>query len=122
MLYEPEKLSEAVQEILQSENNTLYASAVSFWEISMKASLGRVAIPETDLSELPEHAMKSGILPADLSVAQCSTYGTLTYVAGHKDLFDRMLIHQCIDLRYVLISSDLVFEKYREFGLILVQN
>jgi PIN domain nuclease of toxin-antitoxin system len=122
MLFEPGKFSDPVREILEDNSNSLFVSAVSFWEINLKARLGKVSLPEPDLAELLDYALKSGVLPVDLTASHCATFSNLPNVTGHKDPFDRMLIHQCIELGYVLISADPLFDKYRDFGLVLIQN
>ncbi len=121
-LFEPVKLSDEVKAIIDDSTNTIYVSAVSYWEITIKSNLGKVQLPNTKPTELLLHATKSGILSLDLTAEQCAGFNTLPYFSKHKDPFDRMIIHQCITLGYILISSDALFELYSDCGLMLLYN
>lgn len=43
-MYDPEQLSKAVVDIVHNENNQIYVSIVSFWEIAIKSSIGKLEI------------------------------------------------------------------------------
>lgn len=122
VLFEPKKLQEEIHEILADTSNTIYVSAVSFWEIAIKSSLGKVQLPKTKPEELIFHANKAGLSTLDLSSEHCAFSGSLAYYENHKDPFDRLLIYQCISLGFVLISADAKFEQYTENGLLLIRN
>ncbi len=43
-LYNPEQLSKAALDIVYNENNQIYVSIVSLWEIAIKSSIGKLEI------------------------------------------------------------------------------
>ena len=115
-------MSSEVRQTIRDTNQQIFVSAVSIWEISLKSGLGKMDLPNTSPAELPQHANNAGIELLDLTCSQASKYFTLQKVVGHRDPFDRMLICQCIDYNYTLISSDAAMAHYLEFGLKLMKN
>ena len=54
-LYNPQWLSKAAVDIVHSEDNQIYVSIVSLWEIVMKSSIGKLKI-KTQWKKLLEYA------------------------------------------------------------------
>lgn len=110
------KLSKKIRETITDPENEIAVSTVSFWEVSLKASIGKLTIKGFSPEDLPAActAMRFTILP--LGATESSTYHRLKG-AYHKDPFDRMLICQAIALDYVLISADSHIKKYTSDGL-----
>ena len=101
---EPERLRNEARTIVEDPATELHVSAVSAWEIAIKAGVGRLRLPGTaqewlsdprhrrDLRELPitfEHAMRAAGLPPH-----------------HRDPFDRMLVAQAQTEGLTLLSAD----------------
>jgi len=84
-IFEPDKLSEA-QEIILNQNNIICVSLISLWEISIKQNIGRLDIPE----EFFEVVSQGGFEMLPLTTSQIEEYRTLPL--HHRDPFDRMLI------------------------------
>ena len=59
-LTEKRKLSSLALKIIENTDNTILVSAISFWEISLKASLNKLDITGFSPEELPDIAIKSG--------------------------------------------------------------
>ena len=102
----PEKLSAQIRTLIIDGRNTVYLSAASVWEISIKRKLGKLKAPDdidkiADLKnfrKLPinfQHAELAGALPE-----------------YHRDPFDRMLIAQATIHSLHLITSDACFKNY----------
>jgi PIN domain nuclease of toxin-antitoxin system len=110
------KISKKVQEVITNPANTVIVSAISFWEVSLKASIGKLHISGAAPQNLPAACLQMGFAVEDLSAEVCSTYHLLqpTY---HKDPFDRMLIWLAIRNSYTLISVDKNVSKYTTEGL-----
>jgi PIN domain nuclease of toxin-antitoxin system len=110
------KISKKVKDIITNPTHRLVVSAVSFWEVSLKTSLGKLAITGFAPNDLPDACMKIGFDIEHLMAAECSTYHQLkaTY---HKDPFDRMLIWHAIRHDYILISADENIKRYATEGL-----
>jgi len=113
------KLSPSVRVILEDPNHQILVSPISFWEISLKYSLGKLELEGVLPEDLPGAcaAMDFDFQPFDANVA-----GTFHYLKGnyHKDPFDRMLIWQAIYLKMPLISKDPVIGMYGSEGLVVV--
>lgn len=119
-LMDPGKLSEHSTRILESSTNEIMLSVLSFWEISLKFSLGKLDLNGVAPAEMPQAAreMRLRVLPVEIEDA--ATYHTLRKTT-HKDPFDRMIVWQCIRRQWPLISSDRLLELYKPQGLILVR-
>ncbi len=110
------KLSARTRDIITNPDFRIVVSAVSFWEISLKTSIGKLEIAGLSPADLPTACTKMGFEIEHLSAGDCSTYHLLqaTY---HKDPFDRMLIWQAIRNNCILISADAEVHKYAREGL-----
>ncbi|MCL2214290.1 MAG: type II toxin-antitoxin system VapC family toxin [Treponema sp.] len=91
-------------------------SAVSLWEIALKCSIGKLKINFMP-SDIPEYCeeMKFSLIPLEPLDAIKSMQ--LPYRNEHKDPFDRMLIYQCINNDYILMSKDTQVKIYKDDGL-----
>jgi PIN domain nuclease of toxin-antitoxin system len=103
----PLKLSKETRKLV--DTSEVYVSAASIWEISIKASLGKLdadpeeilaALEPAGLSILPvlgQHAVKVSQLPP-----------------RHKDPFDRMLVAQAMSEPMILLTNDDALAGYGE--------
>jgi len=89
------KLSKKVKEIITNPDNSIIVSAISFWEVSLKSSLGKLEITGFAAENLPHVCLNMGFEIVTLSAEDSSTYHMLKAVY-QKDPFDRMLIWQAI--------------------------
>lgn len=105
-LNDPKKIRKKAHTIIADRENKVYISSVSFWEIAIKNSLGRINIPRNMLNILSEDALE--ILP--LYPEETLLVTDLPDI--HKDPFDRMLIAQAKFNDLVLITRDRVIPKY----------
>ena len=104
-LFEPENLSTSARRAIENTENEIVISVLSFWEISLKYSLGKLKLTGTEPEKLPVLAEKSGFNIAPLDAKILSTYHKLPR-GEHKDPFDRMLVWFCIQEDLFLISKD----------------
>ncbi|WP_138476433.1 type II toxin-antitoxin system VapC family toxin [Dyadobacter bucti] len=115
-LTEPQKLSHTAQELLADPYQDIVVSAVSFWEIALKFSLGKLDLAGYMPEEFVSASTATGFFFLDLSAEFSSSYHQLA-ASHHKDPFDRMLIWQAITYKYTLISDDEHVKKYQSEGL-----
>lgn len=116
LLFSPKKLSRDYKSIILDANNQVFVSLISFWEISLKFSLGKLQLSNITPDKLPKIVEKSGIKTLDLSAETLSSFYSLPKLK-HKDPFDRMIIWEAITNKCKLISVDKDFEKYKPYGL-----
>jgi PIN domain nuclease of toxin-antitoxin system len=114
--FSPRKLSARARAAVVDSENAVAVSSLSFWELSLKFSLGKITLEGCTPDELPEVArqMSFEILQADAS--DMASFHALPRLA-HKDPFDRMIIWQAIRQGWTLVSKDAAFEAYRDHGL-----
>jgi PIN domain nuclease of toxin-antitoxin system len=110
------KLGKKAEEAILDTNNTIFVSAVSFWEISLKYSLGKLDLVNIAPDDLPHISLEMGFTLLILSPEDAAAYHRLER-SGHNDPFDRMLIWQAIRKNYILISKDAGFKNYAHLGL-----
>lgn len=118
LLFEPKKVPLSKLKILQDGKNTVYISSISFWEISLKFSLGKLFLEGVTPEKLPSLAVQMGLEIIDATADELSCIHQLPNY--HKDPFDRIIIHQAISRKITLVSVDGKFEAYKEHGLMLI--
>ena len=111
------KLSNLVLNILQDNESKLFISAVSFWEIAIKHGIGKIALENFHIQNIPDYCRKLAIEQIPLMPEDAINYSALSFYEKHKDPFDRMLIYQCISGNYTLISKDEKMKYYEDVGL-----
>ena len=107
---EPEKLSSNAHAALENEDNVLYLSDVSIWEMQIKAQLGKLdlKIPLNELIESQQLNNNVEILPIKTEhILRLSSFPF-----HHKDPFDRLLLSQAVCEGLLLASVDSVFDSY----------
>jgi PIN domain nuclease of toxin-antitoxin system len=103
------KLSKKIKNIIEDSNNRCFISIVSYWELSIKYSLGRLDLNST-VEEIFNIIEKSGfdILPITLNhIIQLSKLEHF-----HNDPFDRLIISQSVIENLHLVSNDNYFPAY----------
>jgi PIN domain nuclease of toxin-antitoxin system len=84
----------------------LIVSIVSFWEIAIKQSLGKLTIE----GDIAAEVRRSGIPLLPIELAHVETLRHLPW--HHRDPFDRMLIAQAKAENLAVITSDQHFQAY----------
>lgn len=87
----------------------VFVRIVSFWEISIKLSIGKISLQE-DFNDI-ENRFKStrfNLLPISIK----DTIQLHQLPLHHKDPFDRILIVQAINRSISLVSRDAAFDAY----------
>jgi len=112
----PEKISSKINRVLLVPENSLMVSHISFWEISLKYSVGKLQIQGLTPEDFPRIASETGFELLPLTVDDFSTFHNLKGTA-HRDPFDRMLAWQAIRHDLTLITEDPDFRMYIPLGL-----
>lgn len=87
-------------DLIINENNTLLISVVSYWEIVIKQSLGKIEIPNNFIDLIDNN----GFEWLGLELRHIETLAQLP--PHHNDPFDRLLIAQAKSDNVKLISTD----------------
>jgi len=107
---EPMKLSRAALAALEDENNRLFVSDVSIWEMQIKVQLGKMKLklPLEDLIESQQRDNEVAIL--QITTEHILALDNLPF--HHKDPFDRLLIAQSIVEGFTIVTADSEFPAY----------
>jgi PIN domain nuclease of toxin-antitoxin system len=104
------QLPASVRDKIKDINQPCFLSVASLWEITIKKQLGKLTLNIT-LDVLFEYADRNQI-----EIVQI-TYDHLLALSNlpnhHGDPFDRLIISQAISEKFVLITRDKGFKKYK---------
>jgi PIN domain nuclease of toxin-antitoxin system len=106
------QLSARARRTISSGSNEVHFSAVSAWEIAIKAGLGRLRIGDGDTEQFIAQQVAVngfGVLAIEMSHA----LKTASLPNYHRDPFDRLLIAQAMSEEMALISADRALADYR---------
>ena len=109
-LTEPKRLGKKAKSLLKSKKNQLYLFAASSWEISIKAGLGKLPLPEPPDKYISSRMASLKIVPLD--VKHHHTFIVYQLPLHHRDPFDRILIASAIAENFHLVSADKQFRRY----------
>jgi PIN domain nuclease of toxin-antitoxin system len=90
--------------LLEDPRNDLLVSAVSSWEIAVKYSLGRLALPEPPERYVPERLRRMGAEPIAIEHRHALAVAKLPKL--HRDPFDRLLVAQAGLLDVPIVTAD----------------
>lgn len=110
LVFGSDELSEKAREVFAEPKNEVYLSAASCWEISVKCSLGRLALPGPPGKFIPDQRTQHCIDP--LAISEAATFHLSKLPPYHKDPFDRILICQAIEHSLILLTPDLLITQY----------
>jgi PIN domain nuclease of toxin-antitoxin system len=113
-------LSGPAATLLRDRHNDVFVSVISFWELSLKASLGKLSLSGISPDQIPGYALSLGFTFLPMAADTASTFHQLPKVGKHRDPFDRMLVWQAIREDLVLVSRDRAMSAYEACGLDLV--
>jgi PIN domain nuclease of toxin-antitoxin system len=100
---------------LIDEADAVYVSAVSPWEISIKASHGRIKVDPADLLN-GFHAARFRELPITWMHAAAARSLALR---DHRDPFDRMLVAQALSEPLRLLTADKALAIYGDIVIVV---
>jgi PIN domain nuclease of toxin-antitoxin system len=101
----PSRLPPIARRII--EESDVFVSAASIWEISIKASLGKLAADPRDVLAALEPAGFLALLVSGEHAARVAALPPL-----HRDPFDRMLVAQALSEPMRLLTNDAALAGY----------
>jgi PIN domain nuclease of toxin-antitoxin system len=105
------KLNHRARRLLEDDSSELYLSAVSSWEITIKAGSGKLVLPEPPAVLVTRAMQLMSLRPLDITHLHAFAVDALPDY--HRDPFDRMLIAQARTEGMTLLSADRIFERYK---------
>lgn len=103
------KVTPEIRTTIEDPQNHIFISQATIWELTIKISIGKLILP-IPLSDLFFYIERSGwaILPI-----QNSDFLKLQDLPfHHTDPFDRIIISQCLNHNFNLITQDKSFKSY----------
>ena len=97
-----------VKNRIESED-VVFVSSVSFWEMTIKSSLGKLELP-ADIPVMMEACEKMGINILPIRASHLGQLLKLPWI--HRDPFDRLIISQALDENLSLVTADGNIMKY----------
>ena len=110
------KLPLNIRDAILDENNEIYISALSLWEIAIKHKNKPQLMPYS-ACEIKEFAMRAGYIFLSLNLDAIHVFDKYDF-PHHKDLFDQMLVCQSQAHNMRFLSHD---EKLKEFDVGFVE-
>lgn len=106
-LVDEKRLKASIKEILQNQDNTIYASVITAWELSIKLTNSSALRLKTTIEDCFQ---KAGFDILNVTFSHVLHLQKLEQ--HHKDPFDRMLIAQARVENATLITGDEKIWKY----------
>lgn len=105
-LTDAKELSTEARAIIAAQENVVFVSAASVWELRIKEALGKIKLPE-DFGEVLEAQPFE-----ELAVTVAHAHEVRKLPMHHRDPFDRMLIAQARSDGLTFLTHDEVVAKY----------
>lgn len=99
-------LAKRARELISDEENEIFVSAASVWEIAVKRRLKKLQFQGSVAAAIS----RNGFLPLDISVEDAEEAGGLEW--KHPDPFDRLLVAQSIRRQLTLMTADRAIQEF----------
>lgn len=106
---EPNRLSQTANDAIRNDDNEVYLSNVSVWEIVLKYQTGKLPLAVPPREWLAEHAPFFHIEPLPIQTEAIFASGELPPV--HRDPFDRLIAAHADLNGLTVVSPDPAFAK-----------
>lgn len=116
------RLPEKARKLILNEDNEIYYSMVSLWEVEIK-HLAHPDVLTISAEELAEYCGQSGFQELQIHETHIFAMSGLKREEGtppHKDPFDRMLICQAIVENMIFVTHDSLIPGYNEPCIVAV--
>lgn len=110
LLLEPEKLSRQAADSIRNEANELFLSVASLWEVAIKASLGKLTLPQEGIRFLLKELSAFRVQVVPVLPEHLIALGEMAL--HHRDPFDRLILAQAGTEGLTVVSADQNFLPY----------
>lgn len=104
------ELSKKAKKIFLDQDNDLFLSLASIWEMTIKLSLNKLQLKQPIEKFIPSQLQENSILQLEISFRHVVGVANLPF--HHRDPFDRLIISQAIQDNLPIISNDITFDAY----------
>lgn len=110
-LHNDPNMSVKAAEVMERDEAELYISIVTFWEIAIKKTLGKLEVQES-VTELGKACIDHNITILPIKMEYLERIQKLPYI--HKDPFDRLIIATAIEEELTILTGDEYIKQYNE--------
>jgi PIN domain nuclease of toxin-antitoxin system len=103
-------LNQSVRDAISNEDNDVFLSIASLWEIAIKVSLGKLHLDTAFRTLAIEMPITFGLKPLEIAPQHLILVSQLPF--HHRDPFDRLLVAQCLADDMTILSNDTVLDSY----------
>jgi PIN domain nuclease of toxin-antitoxin system len=104
------RLSGKARESIITTNALIFVSPASIWEIAIKISLGKYALPAPFKTFWDDQLLANDFALLPISLSHTARVVDLPF--HHRDPFDRLIIAQSLEEGLPVVSSDDMFDNY----------
>ena len=104
------KLSSLAKSLIEDDNNEIFLSIISVWEIAIKVSIGKLSITQPVDKFIKAQLKANDIKLLNIKLQDAFLVSKLLF--HHKDPFDRIIISQAITRKLPIVSYDSIFDSY----------
>jgi PIN domain nuclease of toxin-antitoxin system len=117
---QPERLSDEAIAYIAAEDNDLWFSVASVWEIGIKVAIGKLPLPEPIDRYISSRMVQLGARSLEITATHALQAAALPL--HHRDPFDRMLIAQAQLGDMMLVSADAIVRQYSNVSILWAAN
>lgn len=103
-------LSDLARTTFENPENDLYLSAASYWEMTIKISLGKLQVTHDWSARFDQEMQSNSIRWLPITKEHCQRLLTLPKI--HNDPFDRLLVAQAQVEAMALLTADTNIQQY----------
>ncbi|MDX2079006.1 MAG: type II toxin-antitoxin system VapC family toxin [bacterium] len=103
-------LSQHAKRLIEHPDHDIYLSVVSIWEMGIKISLGKLALPSPFEDFIALQIVDNNLILLDIKIEHVT--GILRLPFHHRDPFDRLLLAQAQYEKLTIIGNDNIFPNY----------
>jgi len=105
-----ERLSSKARKLLLDNDNELFLSTASIWEMAIKTGLGKLILKQPIEQTINEQIQINGLQILNIEPAHALAVASLPW--HHRDPFDRLLICQSQLEKLTILSCDSAMDAY----------
>lgn len=102
-------LSRQARELIERNDQGVFVSRASLWEMAIKVSLARLRV---DLNKLVDTVEMQGFQWLDITNVHLLAVAALPIHDDHRDPFDRLLVAQSLSEPLILLTGDTKLARY----------
>ncbi len=107
---DPKRVPRSYREAMDTADRR-YLSTASAWEIAIKASIGKISLPESSSDYVRTRMERFQMVSLPVTLEHATRVQSLEFF--HRDPFDRLLIAQALLEGLTILTTDRAFDAYK---------